>query len=95
MTDILLSLKVQPGVSRNELTRVVDGTPHLKIAAPPVEGRANKEMLLFLSELLGVKKGSISLVKGHASHSKVISISGLTAEDVMLRFSARLSSGGG
>ncbi len=63
----------------------VDGVLQVSVAAPPVKGKANRELIAFLSQVLGVGKGSLAIVKGHTSRSKVIAIDGLSREDAMKR----------
>jgi uncharacterized protein (TIGR00251 family) len=82
-----LSVKVTPNASRNEITGFTDGVLQVKVAAPPVKGKANKELTAFLSRTLGVSKSSISIVKGHTSRNKVIIIDGLSREEIMKRLS--------
>jgi uncharacterized protein (TIGR00251 family) len=82
-----LSVKVTPNASRNEITGFTEGVLQLKVAAPPVKGKANKELTAFLSRTLGVSKSSISIVKGHTSRNKVIIIDGLSREEIMKRLS--------
>ena len=85
--NYLLSIKVTPNASRNEITGLRNGVLQVKIAAPPVKGKANKELAAFLSRLLRVSKSSVSIVKGYTSHNKVIAIAGLSQEDIMRRLS--------
>jgi uncharacterized protein (TIGR00251 family) len=82
-----LSVKVTPNASRNEITDFTDGVLQVKVAAPPVKGKANKELIAFLSRTLGVSRSSISIVKGHTSRNKVIAIEGLSREEIMKRLS--------
>jgi uncharacterized protein (TIGR00251 family) len=77
-----LTLHVQPNARQNEVLGFEDGILRLKIAAPPVEGKANKELIAFLSKRLGVSKSSISIDRGQTSKSKVISIEGLTRDQI-------------
>jgi len=74
---------------------LVDGVLRVKIAAPPIRGKANKELIAFLSRLLGVGKGSVNVIKGHTSRSKVVAIDGLSREEVMKRFLPQSFSSGG
>ncbi len=69
-----------------------DGVLQVRVAAPPVKGKANKELIAFLSKVLAVGKGALTIVKGHTSRSKVIAIDGLSREDIMKRFSPSPSS---
>ena len=88
-----ISLRAYPNASRDEVIGFTDGVLHVKIAAPPVRGKANERLIAFFSQLLGISKGSVSIIKGHTSRNKLIAIDGLSRDDVMKRLSA--SSGDG
>jgi len=75
-----ISVRVYPSAAKNEIAGLTDGELRVKIAAPPVKGKANRELIAFLSRLLGVKKDSISIIKGHTARNKVIIIDGLSRE---------------
>jgi uncharacterized protein (TIGR00251 family) len=49
----------------------------VRIAAPPVEGAANEELIRFLAAQLGVPRGAITIIAGEASRRKTISIAGI------------------
>ena len=74
-----LAVKVTPGASRSEIIGW-EQDPHagrvlkLRIAAPPVDGKANKEVAAFLAKRLGVPKSSIELLHGDSSRVKLINI---------------------
>ena len=80
-----ITVHVQPNARRNEVLGFEDGALKVKIAAPPVKGKANKELIDFLSRLLGVGKGSITMEKGLASRKKVIAIEGLDRAQILKR----------
>lgn len=75
-----LALKVTPGAKKNEILGWEDDYPQvgrvlkIKIAAPPVEGKANKEIVLFLAKALGVTKSSIEVVHGTSGRIKLVEI---------------------
>ena len=75
-----LALKVTPGARKNEILGWEDDYPQVgrvlkvKIAAPPVEGKANKEIVLFLAKALGVTKSSIDVVHGTSGRIKLVEI---------------------
>ena len=77
---VRIAVQAHPGAKRNEVVRFEEGVWHLKIAAPPTEGKANKELIEFLSEILDISKSRISIDKGITSHRKLISIEGITKE---------------
>ncbi len=64
-----------------------DGVWRIKVSTPPTKGKANKELITFLSRLLGVGKGSVNIIKGHTTRNKVIAIDGLSREEVMKQLS--------
>jgi uncharacterized protein (TIGR00251 family) len=70
------------------------GVLQVRVAAPPVKGKANKELTAFLSRALGVSKSSLAIVKGHTSRNKVITVAGLSQQDIINRLSIKPSSGG-
>lgn len=80
-----ISVRVHPNAARNEVTGVTDGIYQVKVSAPPVKGKANKELIAFLSRLSGVSKSRIDIIKGHTTRNKLIAIDGLSQEDIMKR----------
>ena len=76
-------VRVQPNAGRNEVLGFKNGCLHVKIAAPPVKGKANQELIGLLSDILKVSKSNIAIIKGMSSKTKVISISGLRQDQLM------------
>jgi uncharacterized protein (TIGR00251 family) len=81
----LLPVKVQPGAGRNEVAGLTGGVLQIKIAAPPEKGKANRELIAFLSRSLGVNQSSVSIVKGAAGRNKLIAVAGLDAAEIIKR----------
>lgn len=84
-----ITVQVQPNARRNEVLGLEDGVLRVKIAAAPVKGKANKELIDFLSQLLGISKSSIMIEKGLASRKKVIAIQSLDQLQILERLGAR------
>ena len=80
-----LRLTVTPNASRNEIVGFTDGVLRVKIAAPPVKGKANRELIVFLSRALGVTRSSLTITKGLTSRNKVIAVEGLSRDDILKR----------
>jgi uncharacterized protein (TIGR00251 family) len=57
----------------------------IALAAPPVDGAANEELVRFLSSVLGVPKRNVTLVRGETSREKLVSVTGLSVGDVEAR----------
>lgn len=78
-------VQVHANASRNEVVGMVGGVLKVKIAAPPVEGKANKRLIEFLCARLEVSKSRISIIKGETSRNKIIVVEGLDGDEVMKR----------
>lgn len=83
--SVTLMVQIHPNAAYNQMVRLEDGVLHLRIAARPTEGKANQELLKFLSDILGVSKSRLTIEKGLTSKKKRIAISGLTPEQVVRR----------
>ena len=57
----------------------------VRVAAPPTEGRANRELLDFLAECLGVARARIALIKGESGRRKTIIVEGIGVEEARRR----------
>jgi uncharacterized protein len=80
-----LALRVQPRASRNAIVGPHGQSIRIRLAAPPVDGAANKALVSFLVERLGVSPAAVELVRGHGSRDKVVEVTGLAPEDVARR----------
>jgi uncharacterized protein YggU (UPF0235/DUF167 family) len=78
-------VQAQPRAKQNQVLRCADGVWHLRIAAPPVGGKANQGLVTFLSEVLGISKASLTIEKGLTAKREVIVIKGLTPDQVITR----------
>jgi uncharacterized protein (TIGR00251 family) len=83
-----ITVRVQPNAKRNEIVRLEDDVLYLRIAAPPVKGKANAVLLAFLSDILGVSKSHLSIQKGATSRIKVIAVEGMSQEEALVYFRA-------
>ncbi len=78
---------VYPNAARNEIAAFAGGVWRVKVSAPPVKGKANKELITFLSQRLGVGKDRLRIIKGHTARNKVIAVEGLNREEILRRLS--------
>jgi uncharacterized protein (TIGR00251 family) len=69
-----LSLHVVPGASRTAVAGVHGGALRVRLAAPPIDGRANAELLRWLSRALGLPGQAVVLVAGERSRRKRVRI---------------------
>ena len=90
-SEAKISLRVYPGAARSEVVDFTDGVWQVRVAAPPVKGKANRELITFLSKVLGVSKGALTIIKGHTNRNKVMAVDGLSQEDIVERLSPHLN----
>ncbi len=83
-----IAVRATPNAARSAVVGFVEGVLRVKVAAPPVKGKANKELVALLSRVLGVDKNRISIATGEASRNKVVAVDGLSQEEVMERLSS-------
>lgn len=77
-----LTIRVTPRARKTEIGGILeDGTLRIRVSAPPVEGKANKALIKFLSDVLGVRKNKIEIVAGERGLDKIISITGMPAPE--------------
>jgi uncharacterized protein (TIGR00251 family) len=75
--DILtLTLHVQPGAKRTEVAGLHGEALKIRLAAPPIEGRANEALLKFVAESFDVPLRQVELKQGGQSRHKVLAVTG-------------------
>jgi uncharacterized protein (TIGR00251 family) len=79
---VLLSVYVQPRASRSEVVGEHGDALKIRLAAPPVDGAANEELIRFLAKLLGIAASKLIVKSGQTSRTKVVEISGVTLQYV-------------
>lgn len=75
---ITLTLHVQPGAKRSEIAGLHGAALKIRLAAPPVEGRANEALQRYIAGLFAVPLRQVELKQGAQSRHKVVAISGST-----------------
>jgi uncharacterized protein (TIGR00251 family) len=71
---MILNIKIQPNSKENKVVESVENTLKIKIKSPAIEGKANKELVEFLSEYYNVPKSLIAIKSGLNSRNKIIEI---------------------
>lgn len=74
--EIYLRIKVLPGAGKTEFVEeMMDGTLKIAVAAVPERGKANLELIKYLSKAFGVAKGGVKIISGAGGRLKLIKIS--------------------
>ncbi len=74
---VRLRLRIQPRASRSEVAGLHGELLRIRLAAPPVDGAANAELVRFLAELLDVSQRSVSITAGHGGRQKTVTVAGV------------------
>ena len=80
--SVLLTLHIQPGAKKTEVVGLHGDALKIRLASPPVDGKANEALISFLADKLDIAKARLSLVAGQTSRSKRVSITGIHAPEV-------------
>jgi len=79
---IIISLKISPNSSKNEFV-ANNGEIKIKIAAPPIDGKANKVLIEFLSKTFKIPKTYFEIVRGETSKEKTLLIKNIDNEKIL------------
>ena len=87
-----IKLRVSPGARSTSIAGTFgEDAIKLRVAAPPVKGRANAEAERYVAELLGVTASGVSVIRGSSARTKTVVVRGLEAEEVRGILTGRLS----
>ncbi len=70
---LIIKLKISPNASKNEIIKTEEGVK-VKITAQPIDGKANKALIEFLSKHFKIPKSSIEILRGETSKEKTLLI---------------------
>lgn len=75
---ITLTLHIQPGAKKTEFAGLHGDALKIRLAAPPVDGKANEALVRFVADTLGLAKSAVILKSGQTSRRKVLEVTGGT-----------------
>jgi uncharacterized protein len=85
---VLLSVKLQPRASKNEIGGSPGSELKIKVIAPPMDAAANQALVGLLAERLGCAGSRIELVRGHTLRHKTLMLHGFTPAQVLQKIPA-------
>ena len=80
---LVFNVRVVPRASTSEIVVEMDGALKVKIAAPPVDGAANAELIRVLSRKFGVAKSAVEILSGQTSKQKQVRVGGIDHADLL------------
>jgi len=86
---VRFAVRAKPRAARSRVVGVREGALEIALAAPPVDGAANEELVATLARALGVPKRDVVLLRGEASRAKLVEVRGLSAADVRARIAPK------
>jgi len=90
---VTLAVQVVTRAKRNELAEILhDGTVKIRLVAPPVEGKANQNLMKFLADLLDVPVSKIEIIRGDKSRKKLVVIRDIDSNTVDMKIHENLNS---
>ena len=80
-TSIQINIKVEPRSSRSGIVGPYGDALKVKLTSPPVEGKANKELIEVLAKGFSISKKNIEIISGQSSKNKVVRLNGVSSAD--------------
>ena len=81
----IFAIKVHPRAKKNAITGELGDSLKVSLTAPPIDGKANDACIEFFTKLLKVPRSSVTIASGQTSRTKVIRVTGLSAEEIRKR----------
>ena len=88
---MILDVRVIPRASKSAIAGKRGDALLVRLSAPPVDGAANEALVEFLARALGQPRRNVTIVSGHKSRDKRVSIEGISDSDLTSRLSAILN----
>ena len=86
---VTLRLHIQPGAKKTEVAGLHGEALKIRLAAPPVDGKANACLIAFLADQFGIARSAVSLLGGETSRAKRVHIGGVGPASVKSVFLIR------
>ena len=82
---VRLTVQVQPRAKETGWTGPHGDVLRVRVAAPPVNGKANQALIAFVAKTFGVAKGAVAIVRGERGRRKVLDVAGVSLEEARAR----------
>ena len=79
---VLLSVKLQPRASKNEIGEPLGNELRIKVTAPPVDSAANEALVQLLADALDCARHRVEIVRGQTSRHKLVKLHGFTLDEI-------------
>jgi uncharacterized protein len=79
--EVTFAVRVQPRASKSGVAGELDGILKVRLAAPPVDGEANEELIRLLAKLFDAPRQRIAILSGQTSKNKVVKVGGISVAE--------------
>ena len=80
---VILNLHIQPGAKKTEIVGLYGDALKIRLAAPPVDGKANAALVAFIAAKVGAGRTAVEVVSGQTSRAKRVRVAGIAPTDVL------------
>ncbi|MBI5409974.1 MAG: YggU family protein [Nitrospirae bacterium] len=80
--ELILKIRVEPRSSRSEIVGQYGDALKVKLTSPPVEGKANRELVEILAKEFGVAKKDVEIISGQGSKNKIVRLRGFRSKEL-------------
>lgn len=87
---ITLTLHIQPGAKKTEFAGLHGDALKIRLAAPPVDGKANDALVKFIAETLGLARSAVLMKSGQTSRRKVLEVTGAAPSSIAALATAKV-----
>ncbi len=81
---MIIKIKVEPRSSKSGIVGPYGDAIKVKLTSPPVEGKANRELVEVLAKNLGIAKKNIEIISGKSSRNKIVKLFGIKSIDDLM-----------
>jgi len=81
--SIFFTVRIVPRASKIEIVGSHGGALKIRVAAPPVDGAANSELVKLLSKTFGVSRNAVEILSGQSARTKQVKIAGVNLHDFL------------
>ncbi len=78
---LVINVKVEPRSSKSAIVGPYGDAIKVKLTSPPVEGKANNELVEVLAKTLGIAKKNVEIISGKSSKNKIVKLYGIKSID--------------
>ena len=89
--SVRFEVHAKPRAKKSRIVGERGDAVEIALAAPPVDGAANEELVRFAAKVLGIPKRRVELVRGETSREKLLEVTGLSVQEVEARLRAAFS----